>query len=108
MNGGPHVHRAVADLLRFAEEAAELAARGRDAFESDRMLQLAGLAIIIRIGEAAGRVPPEVRAQHPQVAWRQIVGMRNRIVHDYDVVDYALVWEVIERHVPEMRVGLLG
>lgn len=72
------------------------------------MLQLAGLAIIIRIGEAAGRVPVEVRDENPRIAWRQIVGMRNRIVHDYDVVDYALVWEVIARRVPEMRDGLLG
>lgn len=108
MNGGQAPCRAVADLLCFADEAAELAARGRKAFESDRMLQLAGLAIIIRIGEAAGRVPPEVRDGHPVVAWRQLVGMRNRIVHDYDVVDYALVWGVIERRIPEMRVGLLG
>jgi len=99
-------HQALRDLLRFTDEAAELARRGREAFDVDHMLQLAGLAIIIRIGEAAARVPEGIRAAHPAVAWRQIIGMRNRIVHDYDVVDYALVWEVVHRRIPELRSAL--
>jgi uncharacterized protein with HEPN domain len=92
-------HRAIADLLRFTDEAADLAERGHSAFESDRMLQLAAIAIITRIGEASNRVPEEERAKHP-------VGMRNRLVHDYDVIDFALVWEVIEHHIPAIRTSL--
>ena len=111
MNAGSRCqqrHRAVTDLLRFTDEAAELAARGKPAYRADHMLQLAALAIIIRIGEAAARVPDDVRLSYPAVAWRQIVGMRNRLVHDDDVVDYELVWEVIERKAPELRTGLGG
>jgi uncharacterized protein with HEPN domain len=107
-SGPPLPHRAIRDLIRFADEAAELAARGRDAFLNDHMLQLAGLAIIIRIGEAANRVPQAERDAHPAVAWRQMVGMRNRIAHEYDVVDFELVWEVIESKAPEMRALLAG
>jgi uncharacterized protein with HEPN domain len=99
-------HRAIADLLRFTDEAADLAERGHSAFESDRMLQLAAIAIITRIGEASNRVPEEERAKHPGVPWRSIVGMRNRLVHDYDVIDFALVWEVIEHHIPAIRTSL--
>jgi uncharacterized protein with HEPN domain len=99
-------HRAIADLLRFTDEAADLAARGNSAFEGDRMLQLAAIAIITRIGEASNRVPDDERAKYPGVPWRSIVGMRNRLVHDYDVIDFALVWEVIEHHLPALRTSL--
>lgn len=99
-------HRAIADLRRFCDEAADLAARGSSAFDDDHLLQLAGVAIITRIGEAASRVPEADRAARPDVPWRQIVGMRNRLVHDYDIVDYSLVWTVITADAPALRAAL--
>lgn len=96
----------IADLRRFLAEAAELGKRGRAAFDSDHMLELAALAIITRVGVAANRVPDERRADYPDVPWRSMVGMRNRLVHDYDMIDYDLVWEVIARHIPKIAANL--
>jgi uncharacterized protein with HEPN domain len=48
------------------------------------------------IGEAASRVSKEFRDAHPEIAWREMTGMRNRIVHDYWRVDFEIVWEVIQ------------
>lgn len=96
----------VADLQRFISEAEELASRGRRRFNDDHMLKLAALAIITRVGEAANRVPEAERARYPLVPWRSIVAMRNRLVHDYDMIDYDLVWEVIVRHLPEIGAAL--
>ena len=97
---------AIADLRRFISEAEELASRGRRRFNNDHMLRLAALAIITRVGEAATRVPEAERALYPTVPWRSIVAMRNRLVHDYDMIDYELVWEVIVRRIPEIGAAL--
>lgn len=96
----------IVDLQRFLAEAEDLSSRGRAAFDADHMLELAALAIVTRVGEAANRVPDDRRAAHPEVPWRSIVGMRNRLVHDYDMIDYDLVWEVIVRHIPEIAANL--
>ncbi|MGI8840797.1 MAG: HepT-like ribonuclease domain-containing protein [Caulobacteraceae bacterium] len=47
------------------------------------------------IGEAAGKVSPATRAKLGDVAWNEIVGMRNRLIHDYANVELALVWEAV-------------
>jgi uncharacterized protein with HEPN domain len=65
-------------------------------------LQNAVMRMVQIIGEAAARISPEVRNAHSQVPWRQILGMRNRLVHDYFRIDIAVVWEVVERDIPEL------
>ncbi len=50
---------------------------------------------IVIIGEAANRLPPAFRAAHPQVPWVKMIGMRNRIVHGYDEVDWDIVWRAV-------------
>lgn len=47
------------------------------------------------IGEAANRVSKSFQQEHPQVEWRQIIGLRNRIIHDYFGIDYEIVWQVV-------------
>jgi uncharacterized protein with HEPN domain len=54
------------------------------------------------IGEAARKVSEAFRTAHPQIAWSKITGMRNILVHDYDRVEWPLVWETINRSVPVM------
>lgn len=55
------------------------------------------------IGEATKKVPEDFRAKHPTVEWRAMAAMRDRLIHDYFGVDFELVWDVVQRRVPELR-----
>jgi uncharacterized protein with HEPN domain len=55
------------------------------------------------IGEAANRLPENFRAQHPEIEWRKIIGLRNRIVHDYFNIDVEIVWEIIQKDLPNLK-----
>ncbi len=54
------------------------------------------------IGEAANRIPKEVQVQFPQIPWAPIIGMRNILVHGYDSIDPAKLWQAAKVSVPEL------
>jgi uncharacterized protein with HEPN domain len=54
------------------------------------------------IGEAANRLPEEIKEQHPNIDWHRIRGFRNRIVHDYMGIDYKIVWLIKDNFLPSM------
>ena len=76
------------DLVDMAEDAVE------------RNLQI--------IGEAAKHLPPEITVAHPEIAWPQIRGFRNILVHHYFGVDVATVRDVIQTHLPALATALRG
>lgn len=57
---------------------------------------------IVVMGEAARRLSQEIRDIHPQVPWRDIIGMRSVVAHGYDQIDDDELWQVIERSLPEL------
>jgi uncharacterized protein with HEPN domain len=82
---------------------AESAGVTLDRFLDDLTLQRAFVRSLEIIGEAAKRVPESFRSEHPHVAWRAMAGMRDRLIHGYFGVDYALVWDVVTTRIPELR-----
>ena len=91
------------DMLDYARQAQELVAgKQREAFQHDRVLQLALERVIEVIGEAANRISPEMRKRHSQIPWRNIVSMRNRLIHGYDVVDYDVIWSTATEDIPPL------
>jgi len=58
------------------------------------------------LGEATRQMPEDFTARHSDVPWRQIAGLRNRIVHDYFGLDLEMIWQVIRNDLPQFRAGL--
>jgi uncharacterized protein with HEPN domain len=75
----------------------------QQAFEEDELLQTWVVHHIGIIGEAARRISDDLRAQHPDVPWSQMIGMRNILVHHYFGIDAELVWATVKRDLPLLR-----
>ena len=74
-----------------------------EAFVADDTLRRAFVRSLEIIGEAAKKVPDDFCATHPSIEWRAMAGMRDRLIHDYFGVDFELVWDVVQKRVPELR-----
>lgn len=90
-------------MLDFARTALEcMRGRTREEFLADVTLRHATAMLLQQIGEAAQRVSPALRAEHPETPWEKIVGLRHRIVHDYLRINFHRVWEIASEDVPPL------
>ena len=71
-------------------------------FLDSQLVQDAVMRNLQIIGEAVKRLSPETRVEHPDVPWREMAGLRDRIVHDYFGIDYEVVWSVIAEELPDL------
>jgi len=71
-------------------------------YSKNRMLHLAVERAVEIIGEAANRVSPVFQQAHPEVPWRKIVDQRNVLVHEYGDVEHALIWDLVQEHLPRL------
>jgi uncharacterized protein with HEPN domain len=91
------------DALIFAQRILEFTSgMDRVAFENDLKTQAAVLYQMSVLGEAMRRISPEFRELHPEIPYVQIIGMRNKLVHDYDGINIEVVWQVIQKDIPEL------
>lgn len=75
----------------------------RARLEEDAVLQRAVVRSLEIIGEATKRVPASIREANPQVQWRSMARMRDRLVYDYFGVDLDIVWDVLQHKIPTLR-----
>lgn len=94
-------------MLDFAREALTfLRGRIRADLDTDRLLNLAHVRLAEMIGEAAAQTPAETRGQIPEIEWSQIVGLRNRLVHGCDSVNFDTLWDILTNDIPPLVAAL--
>lgn len=91
------------DILDAIADIERIAARGRDAFESDELVREYIIGRIQVIGEAAGAISAELQRNHPEIPWPKMVGMRNVLVHEHFRILRGRVWKVVEDDLPSLR-----
>jgi uncharacterized protein with HEPN domain len=72
-------------------------------FENDFRINFAVVRALEIIGEAAKRLPDELRLRYPDIPWKGMSGTRDRIIHGYDNVDLQIVWDVVKRDIPQIN-----
>jgi uncharacterized protein with HEPN domain len=99
------------DYLRHIQDEAEFilansAGLKIEAYLNDPVLMRAFVRSIEVIGEAAKQIPDERRAEQPQIEWRLIAGMRDRLIHGYFGIDQEIVWDVVIDKIPAPKTAV--
>jgi uncharacterized protein with HEPN domain len=91
------------DVLQAARLALDyVRGRTREEFLQDAQFQDAVIRRLEIIGEAVRRVSHEARTAHPTLPWHDMVSMRNVLIHDYDDVDFDIVWDTVQNDLPKL------
>lgn len=99
-------HVYLGHILEAIQDIQQYASAGRDAFMTDRMRQDALIRKLEVIGEAVKNLSENTKERRPEIPWRRIAGMRDRLTHDYFGVDLALVWVAVERELPILKTAV--
>ena len=91
------------DMLEAAQTVGQLSS-GMDftQYSNDRRTQLAVERSLEVIGEAAGRLSAPFRNAHPEIPWRQIIGQRNVLIHEYGEIKQERIWKVVRENIPQL------
>ena len=95
------------DILEAIERIEKYAVEGKKAFEADELIQNWMVNHITVIGEACRSLSSDFQAQHSNVPWADIIGMRNILVHHYFGIDTDAVWSVVEKDIPELKLNIV-
>lgn len=94
------------DLMAECAGKAEYYTRGldQDSFVAygQEQVQDAVLYNLALIGEAAGKIPDEIRKAHPEILWQKMTNLRNIICHEYSVIDFDMIWDNLQKDIPKL------
>jgi uncharacterized protein with HEPN domain len=94
-------------MLEAAEKVASfISGMTEEQFLADEKTQYAVVRGLEVIGEAAKKVAPDLRREQPQIPWREVVGMRDKLIHDYFGVNVAVVWRTATEDAPTIAAAL--
>ncbi len=91
------------DILEAIEKIEHYIPRGKQAFETDELLQVWVVRHLQIIGEAASRVSVETQNRFSEIPWGKMIGMRHVLVHGYFEIDLEIVWSVLENDLQPLK-----
>ena len=90
-------------MLDYAQEAIAFTRdKSLPDFTDERQLHLAVTHLIELIGEAANHISLETQKLYPHIPWPKIIGMRHRLIHGYDFLDYRILWQTVQNDLPAL------
>ncbi len=94
----------IVDILSSIQDIEEFV-KGMDfdEFVKDRKTINAVIRSLEVMGEAVKKIPDEIRERYPEIPWKYIAGMRDKLIHEYHGVDLEIVWEVIKSEIPPIK-----
>ena len=99
----PRERSYVLDMLEAARDAEEFSSGLTfEEFQLSRLHQHAIIKAIENVGEAATHIAEDVKAAHPEIPWRKMIGMRHRMVHAYSELVLEVVWETVTEDIPHL------
>lgn len=93
-----HIRDEIAFILSVIDEDLT-----KDAFLEDETLKRAVIRSLEIIGEATKKIPVDFKLKWNSITWKNMAGMRDRLIHDYMGVNYTIVWDVIKNKIPELH-----
>jgi len=105
MKKDPRVY--LAQILERIDRIREYTVEGKKAFFADHRTQDAVIRNFEVIGEAAKRIPDEYRKQHPAIPWRELSGFRDVLIHQYEGVSAAELWQIVEKNLVPLRLNIM-
>lgn len=94
--------RHIQDEISFIISASDKVS-SKDEFLNDETLKRATVRSLEIIGEAAKKIPVDFKLKWNEVKWKEMAGMRDRLIHDYMGVNYSIVWDVIKNKIPDLQ-----
>ena len=79
----------------------------KETFMNDLLIQSAVIRQFEIMGEAAKALSSRFKTQHPDIVWEEMTGMRNKLIHDYFGVELEVVWDTIQKDLPDLQQQLL-
>ncbi|MFM9944366.1 MAG: DUF86 domain-containing protein [Bacteroidia bacterium] len=92
-----HIKESIEEIEKFTKHVDFLE------FESNSMMRLASIKLLEIIGEAANALTTETRNNYSEIEWKQIIALRNILVHEYFGIDSELVWQIIKVDLPHLK-----
>lgn len=91
-----HIHEAISKIIFYTK-------RGRRKFDREEQTQNSIIYYLQIVGEAASAIPQDFRDHHPEIPWRPMISMRNKLIHHYDGIDLDVVWETATVSITDLK-----
>jgi uncharacterized protein with HEPN domain len=94
------------DILDAISAIERYASQGKTAFDEQELIQVWMVHQLQIIGEATNALSAETLSNYPEIPWKQIIGFRNLVVHEYFRVSLNLVWSIVQNNIPPLKLTI--